>query len=186
MATLRPLTLTGSCRPGQAGISRAAFVDFNDVDSVDFDANKNLTALNLGAGKTWTEIQFEDEGTGFLNAEFSSNKSSINWAVDLTFIVPVVDENAWLVDYEIGQFCNLVGIVLTNQNRTRVCGLEWVSGTNNGSFKKRGFKKTAGSDNSGADPTADSAELTFTFTANQGVSPHHWLNVDWSNLSFTQ
>lgn len=169
---LRPIQLSGQCRPGQAGISRIAFVDSNDIESIDFDADQQITAVTLDAGAAWVEFEFDQEGVAFFNQELSAPRGSINWMQQISLNFPKNDNNLWLAIEEVNSYCNLCAAVLDNQGTLKFAGIEWLSGTTAAEWKKLGLKSASGSWNSGADPTSDSHEAILVFQCNSGKAAH--------------
>lgn len=169
---LRPITLSAQCRPGQAGISRFAVTDANNIESIDFDTDQQIEAITMGAGLVWTEYEFDQDGVAFFNQTLSAPRGSVNWQQQISLNFPKNDIELWLALFDLNKYCNLVGAVLDNQGKMKFPGIEWLSGDVDASYKKLGLKTAEGSWNSGADPTSDSHEATIVMQCNSGKPAH--------------
>lgn len=169
---LRPITLSGQCRGGQAGINRFATVDANDIEQIDFNADKEVVGITLKSGKAWVEMEFDQENVGFFNQALTAPRGSINWAQQVSLNFPQNNNDLWLAIEELNKYCNLVGAVLDNQGKLRFPGIQWLSGTTAAVYKKLGLKTSEGSWNTGADSSSDSNEAVIVLSCNSGSAAH--------------
>lgn len=172
---LKNIRISGDCRPGPAGISRLFLIPLEDLSAIDFDADQRMNGYTLVTDKKWYEVEFEQEGTAFLNQTMTSAKNSVSWAFEINVTIPL---NSYTVRNQFLTYqkcCNMLAVVEDNQDELRAVGIEWKSGTTSAVYKKLNLKVGNGSWNTGADLAADSNELIFSLVC-LGSEPAHYVD----------
>lgn len=172
MCTVTAIT-TESCPSSRAGISVLWATPCSDVATLTFDANHQITAITLIASPTegFVKIEFEKD-TAFLEQTKSRIKTNVNVTQTISFFEPGLSSTVRKALYDLNTCCCLHVIVRDNSGNYHYCGINFYPATDE--WEDSDMRTGDGSANTGADPTADSAEFNETLTCTSNWYAPFW------------
>lgn len=165
-----PIT-TAVCVTGRAGVRRAYFAQCEAVSDIAFSGTtREVTGFTMDVlhpVPVFLQVDFE-KNTAFFNQAKTRVKNNINYAQTLSMIFGINNAtlNALLTD--LNRCCCYIVVVELNTGQRRLMGVSYDDITD--TWTTEDLKTGEGSDNSGADPVADSNEVLDTVTANTSYS----------------
>lgn len=163
MCLLTPIIKANSCDPSRAGISVLYVARCTDVDDLTFDEDRMISAITMVGSATFKRIEFE-KNTAFFNQNKTRNKSSVNVAQTISFIEAGLSNEVRNALEDLNCNCCLFVLVKDNSGIIHAAGISYNSTNDTWAFED--MRTGEGSANTGADPTADSAEFVETLVAN--------------------
>jgi hypothetical protein len=149
---------SATCGTATGGVSKLWFTDCNNVDSLTFDADHNITAITMdvGASNPVFHLIVPEPDTAFFTQEKTRNDAGglsvsqvLNWN-HYGLSNAVKNKLAAL-----NNCCCLHGIALTNEGFFKYFGINY--NYVNASYTDRFFRTGAGNANSGQNPATDGA-----------------------------
>ncbi len=166
MSTIITPISKADCNPGRAGISVIWATNCINVLDLTFNVSRQITAITMDTTQdepVFIKIEFEKD-TAFFNQEKTRNKSSINVVQTISFIEPGLGNTVRNALQDLNGNCCVLAIVRDNAGNYHVAGLSHIPATDEFWFED--MRTGEGSSNTGADPTADSAEYVETLVCN--------------------
>lgn len=165
MCVVSPILTNSICDPTRAGINVLYVARCADIDDIVFDEDRMISGISMVSGAGFKRIEFE-KNTAFLNQVKSRNKSSVNVAQTISFNEAGLSNIVRNALEDLNCNCCLFVIVKDNSGILHATGITFNPITESWVFED--MKTGEGSANTGADPTADSAEFIETLVANTG------------------
>lgn len=167
------------CPKGRAGINKIWVTPCESIEDVTFDpVTRKVTGFTidlLAETPGFVPIEFEKD-TAFFNQAKTKIKNSTNVAQVVSFIEPQLTNETRNALEDLAGCCCLVAIVRDNANHYHVAGISYDPET--GTWQTEDMATGEGSANTGADPTADSAEYVETLEANTNWYAPHFDGVE--------
>lgn len=165
MCIVTPILTAANCDPSRAGIAVLYVAQCSEIaaDGLTFDEDRKLSAITMVATKTFKRIEFE-KNTAFFNQAKTKVKSSTNVAQTISFVEAGLSNDVRNALEDLNCNCCLFVIVKDNSGILHAAGISFNPTTETYAFED--MRTGEGSANSGADPTADSAEFIETLVAN--------------------
>lgn len=163
MCVVTPIITANACDPSRAGIAVLYVAQCTQVDELTFDADRMISAITMVGGATFKRIEFE-KNTAFFNQDKTKIKSSTNVAQTVSFVEAGLSNEVRNALEDLNCNCCLFAIVKDNSGILHAAGISYNSTKDTYEFED--MRTGEGSANTGADPTADSAEFIETLVAN--------------------
>ncbi len=165
MCVVTPIITAEICDPSRAGISVLYVARCSDVDpdGLTFDADRKISAITMVGSATFARIEFE-KNTAFFNQALTKIKSATNVAQTISFVEAGLSNEVRNALEDLNCNCCLFIIVKDNSGVLHAAGVSYNPTNDTWSFED--MRTGEGSGNTGADPTADSAEFIQTIVAN--------------------
>jgi hypothetical protein len=163
MCVVTPIITAANCDPSRAGIAVLYAAQCADVTDLTFDTDRKISAITMASGKVFKRIEFE-KNTAFFNQAKTKVKSSTNVAQTISFIEAGLSNEVRNALEDLNCNCCLFVIVKDNSGILHAAGISYDSVNETWTFED--MRTGEGSANTGADPTADSAEFNETLVAN--------------------
>ncbi len=172
MCVVTPIITAANCDPSRAGIAVLYVAQCSDIaaDGLTFDADRAISAITMVSGKVFKRIEFE-KNTAFFNQAKTKIKSSTNVAQTISFIEAGLSNEVRNALEDLNCNCCLFVIVKDNSGTLHAAGISYDSV--NETYVFEDMRTGEGSANTGADPTADSAEFLETLVANVRFYANH-------------
>ena len=179
MCLISPIGV-GTCpKKGRAGINKLWAIPCESVEDIVFDpVTRKVTAWVIDAlalQPGFVPIEFEKD-TAFFNQAKVKIKNSTNVTQTISFVEPQLTNETRNALEDLAGCCCLIVIVRDNANHYHVMGVSYDPITN--TWQAEDAATGEGSANTGADPTADSAEYIETIAANTAFYAPHFDGVE--------
>lgn len=164
LCTLLPLSRS-TCPAGRAGISDLWLASADSVSAFTIGTDGEITAVTMVSTEVFFNIPFE-KNTGSFTEASARVKSNVNVTQTITVILPVLDiaaRKALRPVFECA--CGLIAIVKDNSGKFHVAGINTYPGLTP-AWDSAEMRTGDSEFTTGADPTADSNEVTVTLVAN--------------------
>lgn len=163
MSIVTQILTADICDPTRAGIAVIWAAQCSEIDELTFDADRKLDSITMVGAATFKRIEFE-KNTAFLNQAKTKLKSAVNVAQTISFIEAGLSNEVRNALEDLNCNCCLFVIVKDNAGILHACGISYNPTADTYAFED--MRTGEGSANTGADPTADSAEFIETLVAN--------------------
>lgn len=163
MCVVTPIITANICDPSRAGIAVLYAARCTDIDELTFDEDRRISAISMVGSATFKRIEFE-KNTAFFNQAKTKIKSATNVAQTISFVEAGLSNDVRNALEDLNCNCCLFTIVKDNSGILHAAGVSYNSG--NDTYTLEDMRTGEGSANTGADPTADSAEFIETLVAN--------------------
>lgn len=164
MSLVTPILTSANCEPSRAGIRVLWAIDCSKVAALEIDPDtRRVTSASLAIGETFKRIEFEKD-TAFFNQAKTVNKSSVNYVQQITIYEAGLSNTVRNALEDLNCVCCLHIIVEDNNGQRWYFGISYFPTSE--TWQSEDMRTGEGSANSGADPTADSAEYLETFVGN--------------------
>jgi hypothetical protein len=161
MCVITPILTANACDPSRAGITVLYVAQCSQITDLTFDADRMIEAITMTG--TFKRIEFE-KNTAFFNQAKTRNKSSVNVAQTISIIEAGLTNEVRNALEDLNCNCCLFALVKDNSGIIHAAGISYNSANDTWAFED--MRTGEGSANTGADPTADSAEFIETLVAN--------------------
>lgn len=151
------------CEFTRAGISVLWAARCVDIDALTFDADRKIDSITMVGSTTFKRIEFE-KNTAFFTQAKTKIKSATNVAQTISFVEAGLSNEVRNALEDLNGNCCLFVIVKDNGGNLHAFGVSYNA--TNDTYQFEDMRTGEGSGNSGADPTADSAEFIETLVAN--------------------
>ncbi len=164
MCLVTPIITAANCDISRAGLKVLWAIDCKQVIDLTIDPDTRIvTAITLESGATFKRIEFEKD-TAFLNQSKTVLKSSVNYVQQVTIYEAGLSNEVRNALEDLNCVCCLHIIAEDNSGNRWYLGISYYPTLE--TWNSEDMRTGEGSANTGADPTADSAEYLETFLAN--------------------
>lgn len=155
--------LKSNCPPQRAGISRIYSTESENIASLTFNADQEVTGITMNGGATFSVIEFE-KNTAFFNQTKTRNGQALNVAQLIQFVLAGMDVARRLAVYELNKACSMVNIVKLNTGKLVLAGISYFP--DESTFEFEDMQTGDGSWFSGDNPNSASNETIESMAAN--------------------
>ncbi len=180
MSVVTAILTSANCNTGRAGISVLYAAKCTQIDEITFDdTTRRITAITMVTSQVFKRIEFEKD-TAFFQENKTIVRNSVNVNQTISFVEAGLSYTVSNALQDLNCNCCLFVIIKDNAGNLRAGGISYNA--DNDTWQFEDFRTGEGSANTGADPTADSAEFVETITGNASwYAP--WLEMEESEIA---
>lgn len=160
-----------ACPKGRAGLAKLWATECENVASLTFDANHQITAITMVSTTTFKLIEFE-KNTAFFNQTKTRVGNAHNVEQALQFVLPNMDATRREALWELNQPCCVTGVALDNSGQYHFIGISYYPDT--GEYVFEDMAAGDGSGNTGTDPRNDSNQYIENLIADVNFYAPFW------------